>query len=118
MKFVRMTAMALVSVVLLAGFAHVTNSVLVKPIRLHFALAAGCKTFNKVWPLNSNSSEDSRSKLRSAFWSASKIDMSYSHLEEAAIFISINQGKAELNDSASTALIRDSLSLVVLCKTV
>ena len=99
MKFIRIISVALVGVVLLAGFASVTNALVVKPIRLHFALASGCKTINTAGILTGDSSNDLRNKVAKAFISAAHIDTSYLPLAQAAVVVGYTQGKNGLNDS-------------------
>jgi len=102
MKFLRIIAATLVGVVLLAGFTSVANSLVVKPIRIHFALASGCKTINAVGVLTAESSNDLRSKMASAFISAAHIDSSYLPLARAAVVVGIEQGRNNLNESMNS----------------
>ena len=89
---------------LLAGLLKVSNDLVVKPIRLHFALQKGCNIFKEVGVLDSNSSDTLRAKKDSAFLEAAHIDSSYLPLAEAGLVVGSFQGNLQLTDYSQNKL--------------
>ena len=115
MKFVRIISVALVGVVLLAGFASATNALVVKPIRLHFALASGCKTINAAGTLNKDSSQMLIEKVAGAFIKASRIDRTYLDISQAAIIKGVMEVRPSLNDAGNLQLWNAKVLLAAFC---
>ena len=115
MKILRMVAVFLIGVLLIGGFAHAANAFVVKPIRLHFALASGCKILKSAGQLDANSSVMLRNKVSSAFVSAAQIDYSYLSLSQAVVFLGVAEGKTNLSDAWTNKLLDSEVTALAYC---
>ena len=115
MRLAKVAVFGLVGFLLLAGLVKVSNDLVVKPIRLHFALEKGCKIFDEVGVLDSNSSETLRAKKDNAFLDAAHIDANYLPLAEAGLVVGTFQGKLQLTDYSQNKLTDAVFMTVAFC---